>query len=158
MDDLGLQRVTYQIMTCYLPNYDVNKIRCMSYNVVRRKISPEHSQLNRTSIHLILFSPLSVRTDKGGRIPFRAMTYLVLCQYAPLKVKSRGLYLPAWQPDNEIKQRRNFSEKHFPGMEACGCGQGWETMIGQWPRRSEGKPTQCMLPGWGTMMVKYITL
>jgi len=27
--------------------------------------------------------------------------------------------------DNEIKQHRNFSGMHFPGVAACGCGQGW---------------------------------
>ena len=27
--------------------------------------------------------------------------------------------------NNEIKQHRNFSEKHFSGVATCGCGQGW---------------------------------
>ena len=38
--------------------------------------------------------------------------------------------------DNEIKQRRNFSEKHFPGVAACGFllvghdgGAAWDEAV-----------------------------
>ena len=39
----------------------------------------------------------------------------------PVKVLSRGLCLPDMAAgDNEIEQHRNFSEKHFSGVAACG--------------------------------------
>lgn len=39
----------------------------------------------------------------------------------PVKVLSRGLCLPDMAAgDNEIEQRRNFSETHFPEVAPCG--------------------------------------
>ena len=53
-------------------------------------------KLNRTRIHLILFSPLSVmykHTDRGGRNPFRAMKLLGTDCLADLFCGSGGLVL-----------------------------------------------------------------
>lgn len=47
--------------------------------------------------------------------------------------------------DNEIKQHRNFSEKHFLGVVACeAVRDGDHDRI--MPRHSEGKPIRCTLP------------
>ncbi len=46
---------------------------------------------------------------------------------------------------NEIKQRRDFSEKHFPGVAACGF-----RLVGHGGGAVWDQPSQCMLPGSGT--------
>ena len=63
----------------------------------------------------------------------------------PVKVLSRGLCLPdVAAGDNEIKQYRNFSEKHFPGVAPCGFRlDGYDENV------VRDQPSQCMLPGSG---------
>lgn len=46
---------------------------------------------------------------------------------------------------NEVKQRRNFSEKHFPGVAPCGF-----RLVGHDGGAVRDEPSQCMLPGSGT--------
>ena len=46
--------------------------------------------------------------------------------------------------DNEIKQHRNFSEKHFPGVAPCGF-----RLDGHDENVVRDQPFQCMLPGSG---------
>lgn len=42
---------------------------------------------------------------------------------------------------NEVKQRQNFSVKHFLGVAACGFRQAWNSLVpchGQWRGHSGG--------------------
>lgn len=69
--------------------------------------------------------------DRGGRNPFRAMKLLGADNLADLFDGCGGLhcacegskqrFVPTGLAtgDNEIKQHRNFSEKHFPGVAPC---------------------------------------
>ncbi len=44
------------------------------------------------------------------------MDNIVACEGIEQRIVSTGMAVR----DNEIKQRRNFSEKHFPGVAPCG--------------------------------------
>jgi len=45
-----------------------------------------------------------------------AMNDIVACEGMEQRIVPTGMAVR----DNEVKQRRNFSEKHFPGVAACG--------------------------------------
>ena len=60
-------------------------------------------------------------TIKGWQNPIScedipAMDNIVACEGIEQRIVSTGMAVR----DNEIKQRRNFSEKHFPGVAPCG--------------------------------------
>lgn len=91
-------------------------------------------KLNRTRIHLILFSPLFtmlMQKNRGGRNPFRATKLLdadshanLFCGFGVLHCACEGSeqrFVPTGLAtgDNEIEQHRNFSETHFPGVAPC---------------------------------------
>ena len=117
-------------------------------------------QLNRTRIHLILFSPLSI-VGKGGRTPFRAkirpsMDYIVAREGKGQRVVPTDMAAG----DNEIGRRRDFSDTHFLGggwLSADAVGNGllhdWALAKAWWGRvipvyvarlgRREFKITEC---------------
>lgn len=88
-------------------------------------------KLNRTRIHLILFSPIAVillEDGIGSRKPFRAIKflnkdylqiYLVVLYCACEGSKQRFVPTGLATGDNEVKQHPNFSEMHFPGVASC---------------------------------------
>lgn len=73
------------------------KIACPLYYVQASKNEATNiEKLNRTRIHLILFSPLFtmlIQKDRGGRNPFRAMKLLGTDCLADLFCGSGGLVL-----------------------------------------------------------------
>lgn len=91
-------------------------------------------KLNRTRIHLILFSPLSVsfsrRTEvaethfvrRSSSMQITSLIYLavlVVLHCACEGSKQRFVPTGLATGDNEIEQHRNFSETHFPGVAPC---------------------------------------
>lgn len=53
--------------------------------------------------------------------------------------------------DNEVKQRRNFSEMHFSEVALCGFRLDGHDGDAAWD-----KPTLCMLPGSGINESEFI--
>ena len=103
-----------------------------------------HGKLNRTRIHLILFSPFypSVFTQgKRWQNPVScedmpAIDNIVACEGMEQRIVPTGMAVGG----NEIKQHRNLSETHFPGVAPCGSrldGHDGDTV------RDGGRPSVC---------------
>ena len=65
--------------------------------------------------------------------------------------KQRFVPTGAASGDNEIKQRRNFSETHFSEAALCGFRLDGHDGGAAWDR-----PSQCMLPGSGRNESEWI--
>ena len=76
-----------------------------------------YEKLNRTRIHLILFSPfylsMLIAGIKGWQSP-------ISCEDVPEGMEQRIVPTGMAVRDNEVKRHRNFSKKHFSGVAACG--------------------------------------
>ena len=107
--------------------------------------------------------------DSGGRPPFRAMTYLNAADYRKnvcvLSVnpdphcacegnEQRGVPTGMASGDNEIKQHRDFSDTHFPGVASCGSRPDGQDGGAVWDRR----PGVCYPAGGAGLRGQLINL
>lgn len=81
-------------------------------------------KFNRTCIHLILFSPFirpCYAWILGWQNPVSCEDIPAMDQIVAREgMEQRIVPTDVAVRDNEIKQHRDFSEKHFPGVAACG--------------------------------------